>query len=64
MWFSVLTTINYHRIDTNSSSAAFLYGGCHEYGTSSLQQMTSSQGIFHYTQENILYAALYGSCTN
>lgn len=26
--------------------------------------MTSSQGIFHYTQENILYAALYGSRTN
>lgn len=26
--------------------------------------MTTSQGIFHYTQENILYAALYGSRTN
>lgn len=26
--------------------------------------MTSSQGVFHYTQENILYAALYGSRNN
>ena len=43
---------NYHRLDTNSPSGIFIFGGVREYSTSAISRLTTSQGIFHYTQDN------------
>lgn len=53
--------IGYHRLDTNSSSAAFLYGGCVEYNGWSYK---TTQGIFQYTQDDTLVFGRTGSRTN
>ena len=52
--------IDYHRIDTNSSSAAFNFGGRSEY----VGLNRTSQGIFHYMQDDNLYCVGTGSRTN
>ena len=56
--------IGYHRLDTNSRSGIFIFGGCFYYNAGDGRYYSHDVGIFHYTQDDTTTFDGTGSRTN